>query len=55
MMTSTLEKFEDNRGQSEVIMDRQYSGQRKSTKVHTMVNKTLHKNLKIEKHELHLQ
>jgi hypothetical protein len=33
-MTSTLEKFEDNKRQSEVIMkDRQYSGQRKMAKV----------------------
>jgi hypothetical protein len=32
MMTSTLEKFEDNKRQSEAIMkDRQYSGQRKRT------------------------
>ena len=32
MMTSTLEKFEDNERQSEAIMkDRQYSGQRKRT------------------------
>jgi hypothetical protein len=55
-MTSTLEKLEDNKGQSEAIKkDRQYSDQRKRTKVHKMINKTLHKSLKIEKHELHLQ
>ena len=52
-MTSTLEKFENNKRQSEAIMkDRQYSGQGKG---HKMFNKTLHKDLNIEKHELHLQ
>ena len=39
MMTSTLKTFEDNKGQSEAIMkDRQYSGQRKRTKVHKIIN-----------------
>jgi hypothetical protein len=48
-----LEKFEDNKRQSETIMRTDNTVAK--GKGHTIINKTLHKSLKIEKHELHLQ
>jgi hypothetical protein len=33
--------------------DRQYNGQKKKDKGHTMVDKTLHRKLKIEEHKPH--
>ena len=47
------QKFEDTKGviRSRKSKNKQYNGQKKRTKGQTMIYKTLHRKLKIEKHQ----
>ena len=54
--TNLTKKFENTKGvirSRKLEKDRQYNGNIKKDKGQTMVNKSLHRQLKVEKHEHH--